>query len=107
MARLYEDAFRADCAALNIRPPEYLPRASESIDLMLDMIGRLIEDGHAYASAGSVYFDARSFPGYGEISGNSLDELRPGHRSARRRPARASGSTPTGRCGRPHPPAAS
>ena len=82
IARLYEDAFRADCAALNIRPPEYLPRASESIDLMLDMIGRLIQDGHAYASAGSVYFDARSFPGYGEISGNTLDELRPGHRSA-------------------------
>lgn len=82
IARLYEDAFRADCSALNIRPPEYLPRASESIDLMIAMISRLIDDGHAYVSGGSAYFDARSFPGYGELSGNSVNQLRPGHRSA-------------------------
>jgi cysteinyl-tRNA synthetase len=83
LARRYEDAFRADCAALNIRPPDYSPRASESIGLMIDMIARLIEAGHAYpAAGGSVYFDARSFPGYGELSGNRLDELRPGSRLA-------------------------
>jgi cysteinyl-tRNA synthetase len=83
MARFYEDAFRADTAALNILPPDYAPRASESIDLMIDMIGRLIETGHAYATAsGSVYFDARSVPDYGAISGNRLDELKPGHRAA-------------------------
>jgi cysteinyl-tRNA synthetase len=82
LARFYEDAFRADCTALNIRPPEYAPRASESIELMTDMIAKLIETGHAYpAGGGNVYFDARSFPGYGEISGNRLDQLRPGHRS--------------------------
>jgi cysteinyl-tRNA synthetase len=82
LARRYEDAFRADCAALNIRPPDYSPRASESIALMTDMIAKLIEAGHAYGTAdGSVYFDARSFPGYGELSGNRLDDLRPGHRS--------------------------
>ena len=79
VARLYEDAFLADCLALNIRPPEYLPRASESIDLMIAMIASLISGGHAYVANGSVYFDARSFPGYGEISGNSLDELRRRH----------------------------
>jgi cysteinyl-tRNA synthetase len=83
IARFYEDAFRADCATLSILPPDYAPRASESIDLMIDMIARLIETGHAYATAsGSVYFDARSVPDYGAISGNRLDELRPGHRSA-------------------------
>ena len=82
LARQYEDAFRADCSALNIRPPDYSPRASESIDLMTDMIAKLIETGHAYGTDdGSVYFDARSFPGYGELSGNRLDDLRPGHRS--------------------------
>lgn len=81
VARHYEEAFHADCADLNIRPPDFAPRASESIGLMIDMIARLIETGHAYASDdGSVYFDARSFPGYGEISGNRLDELRPGRR---------------------------
>jgi cysteinyl-tRNA synthetase len=81
LARFYEDAFRADSLALNIAPPDYSPRASESIDLMISMIEELIESGHAYvAGTGSVYFDARSFPDYGAISGNRLDSLRPGHR---------------------------
>jgi cysteinyl-tRNA synthetase len=82
VARRYEDAFAADCLALNIRPADFTPRASESIGLMIDMIAKLIDSGHAYvADGGNVYFDARSFPGYGELSGNSLDQLRPGHRS--------------------------
>jgi cysteinyl-tRNA synthetase len=83
IARFYEEAFRADCLALNITPADFSPRASDSIDLMIEMIGRLIESGHAYAvDTGSVYFDARSFPDYGAISGNRLDSLRPGHRFA-------------------------
>ena len=50
---------------------------------MIDLIARLIETGHAYpTAAGSVYFDARSFPGYGEMSGNRLADLRPGHRGS-------------------------
>ena len=79
MARGYENAFAADCRALNIYPADYPPRASESIGLMIDMIAKLIDTGHAYAAdGGNVYFDARSFPGYGELSGNSLSQLRPG-----------------------------
>jgi cysteinyl-tRNA synthetase len=82
VARFYEDAFRADSAALNIAPPDYAPRASDSIDLMIEMISTLIDTGHAYPTdSGSVYFDARSVPDYGALSGNRLDELRPGHRS--------------------------
>jgi cysteinyl-tRNA synthetase len=82
IARRYEAAFRADCASLNILPPDYAPRASDSIELMIEMIGKLIADGHAYpVDGGSVYFDARSFGDYGAISGNRLDSLRPGHRS--------------------------
>jgi cysteinyl-tRNA synthetase len=78
VARHYEDAFRNDLSALNIRPAEHSPRASESIPLMIDMIARLIESGNAYPAArGSVFFDARSFPGYGELSGNRIDDLRP------------------------------
>jgi cysteinyl-tRNA synthetase len=81
VARFYEDAFWADCAALNIAKPDYAPRASESIDLMIEMIAKLIDTGHAYpAGDGSVYFDARSVPDYGAISGNRLEELRPGYR---------------------------
>ena len=79
IARYYEKAFHADCAALNIHPADSYPRASECIGLMIDLIARLIETGHAYAvPSGSVYFDARSFPGYGELSGNRLGDLRPG-----------------------------
>src|SRR5258707_4419478 len=86
LARVYEDAFRGDLSALNLRPAEHSPRASEWIGLMIDMIAGLIEAGHAYpAPDGSVYFDARSFPPYGELSGNLLAGLRPakdrpGHR---------------------------
>jgi cysteinyl-tRNA synthetase len=83
IAQFYEDAFWADCGALNIGKPDFAPRASESIDLMIDMIGKLIDTGHAYrVGDGSVYFDARSVPDYGAISGNRLDELRPGYRFA-------------------------
>jgi cysteinyl-tRNA synthetase len=81
LSRFYEDAFHADCSALNLRPADQSPRASEWIGLMTEMIARLIESGHAYPTpGGSVYFDARSFPSYGELSGNRLASLRPGHR---------------------------
>lgn len=83
IARHYEDAFHRDIAALNIHPADHHPRASGCIDLMADLIGRLLDSGHAYqAGDGSVFFDARSFPSYGAISGNRLEQLRPGHRSA-------------------------
>lgn len=82
IARRIEDVFRADLDALNVHPATYEPRASESIGLMIDMIGALIGSGHAYpAGDGSVYFDARSFPGYGELSGNRLTDLQPGYRT--------------------------
>ncbi|TDD47129.1 cysteine--tRNA ligase [Nonomuraea terrae] len=81
LARFYEDAFVADTAALNLRPPEHAPRASETVDLMIELIAQLVERGHAYTVPdGSVFFDVQSFPSYGEISGNRLDALRPAHR---------------------------
>ncbi|WP_157249509.1 cysteine--tRNA ligase [Nonomuraea typhae] len=81
VARFYEDAFRRDCAALNVRPADVTPRATETIDLMIELIVKLMEKGHAYAVPdGSVFFAAETFPTYGEISGNRLDALKPGHR---------------------------
>ena len=81
IAREYEMRFHADLAALNIKPADTYPRASESIELMIELIADLMENGHAYVGTdGSVFFDARSFPSYGEISGNRLDDLKPGHR---------------------------
>ena len=81
IARDYEARFHRDLARLNIRPADHYPRASEWIDGMVQLISQLMESGHAYVGGdGSVFFDARSFPSYGELSGNRLDELRPGHR---------------------------
>lgn len=81
IAREYEARFHRDLAALNIIPADAYPRASESIELMVRHIERLIALGLAYQGEdGSVYFSAERFPTYGELSGNRLDSLKPGHR---------------------------
>ena len=81
IARKYEEKFHHDLSLLNIGTADSYPRASESIDLMQSMITELIEKGFAYVGDDeSVYFDAQKFEGYGEISGNKLDSLKPGHR---------------------------
>jgi len=81
IARKYEEKFHHDLSLLNICPADAYPRASESIDLMQSMVAELIEKGFAYVGEDkSVYFDAQKFAGYGEISGNKLDSLKPGHR---------------------------
>jgi len=81
IARKYEEKFHHDLSLLNIGAADAYPRASESIDLMQSMIAELIVKGFAYVGEDkSVYFDAQKFAGYGEISGNKLDSLKPGHR---------------------------
>ena len=81
IAREYEDRFHQDCAALNIKPADQYPRASECIELMIDSINNLIAKGFAYQGEdGSVYFDSTKFESYGALSGNRLDALKPGHR---------------------------
>ena len=81
VARKYEDRFHVDLKRLNITPANQYPRASESIQLMQTMIQKLIDSGFAYLGTdNSVYFDSQKFSGYGAISGNKLDSLKPGHR---------------------------
>jgi cysteinyl-tRNA synthetase len=81
IARKYEARFHTDLAALNIQPAAAYPRASESIDMMLELIGKLVVAEFAYVgSDSSVYFRAEKFATYGAISGNKLDSLKPGHR---------------------------
>jgi cysteinyl-tRNA synthetase len=81
IAKKYEERFHKDLGRLNVLPADLYPRASESIDLMISAIEKLIQKGFAYVgSDGNVYFDAQSFPTYGAISGNRLDSLKPGHR---------------------------
>ena len=80
IAAYYTDAFLTDVAAINIQAAESYPRATGYIPQMIEIISKLIERGHAYAAAGGVYFDVRSFPAYGRLSGNTLDKLVAGHR---------------------------
>lgn len=73
---------KKDMQALNVRPATTHPKATEEICGMLDMIGTLIEKGHAYvAEDGTVYFRTRSFKGYGKLSHKNLDDLQGGNRS--------------------------
>ena len=81
IARKYEELFHNDLKLLNIQKADSYPKASESINLMVELIEKLIEKNHAYVGKdGSVFFDAKSFPSYGAISGNRLEDLKPGHR---------------------------
>ncbi len=70
-----------DAEALNIRPATVHPRATEHMKEIIDLISRLIKKGHAYiAENGDVYYDAESFPGYGKLSGQNLEDLEMGAR---------------------------
>ncbi|MGH9052432.1 MAG: cysteine--tRNA ligase [Acidimicrobiia bacterium] len=65
---------------LGVRPPDVLPKATEHIPEMVELIRALIERDHAYPAGGDVYFSVRSLPGYGKLSGRNLDELLAGAR---------------------------
>jgi len=70
-----------DADALGVQKPDHEPRATQYIGPMLDIIGKLEERGLAYRAAdGDVNYAVRRFPGYGRLSGKSLDELRAGER---------------------------
>jgi cysteinyl-tRNA synthetase len=93
IAREEEQNFKDDLAVLRILPAHHYPRATEHIPEMIAMIEALLANGHAYAADGNVYFDVRSFPRYGALSGNTLAELEAGasgrveQRSEKRHPA--------------------
>jgi len=61
-------SFDLDLAAVRMERPEHVPRATDHIPEMIDLIGRLIERGHTYTAEGSVYFRIASFPEYGKLS---------------------------------------
>ena len=76
-------AMHEDMATLGIAPPTHEPRATEHVGGMLEMIATLETKGLAYRGTdGDVNFAVRRFPGYGKLSGKSLDQLRAGERVA-------------------------
>ena len=80
LAYANERALHAAYDALGCRPPSYEPRATGHIPEMIEMIEALIGAGHAYPAAegsGDVYFDVRSWPSYGELSAQRIDDMEP------------------------------
>jgi cysteinyl-tRNA synthetase len=76
--RAFDDAYDA----LGCLPPSYTPRATGHVTQMIELMQRLIDSGHAYASAGDVYFAVGKFPEYGALSGQRPDEVQQGESAA-------------------------
>jgi cysteinyl-tRNA synthetase len=71
---------RRDMAPLGVLDADVEPKATDHIPEMLQLISRLVANGHAYPSGGDVYFSVRSWPGYGKLSKRNLDDLLAGAR---------------------------
>ncbi len=75
LAMRNERAFSRAYEVLGCLPPTYEPRATGHIPEMIELMERLIERNHGYAVRGDVYFDVRSFEGYGSLSGQRIDDM--------------------------------
>ncbi len=80
LAERFIDAYFEDIAPLGVKRATVHPRATEHIDEIIDLISRIMKNGHAYVTEGNVYFDVKSFPEYGKLSGQSIEELQAGAR---------------------------
>jgi cysteinyl-tRNA synthetase len=78
IAEYYTQQYLADSAELNILPAHVNPKATDHIPEMQVMTEKLLENGLAYSVAGNVYYDVSSFPYYGQLSGNTVENLRAG-----------------------------
>lgn len=81
IADRYIKEYFTDAQGLGIRPATIHPRATETMDAIIDIVKKLVDNGHAYAAPnGDVYFRTKSFPEYGKLSHQPLDELQAGAR---------------------------
>jgi len=80
IAEKYIKRTLADLAALNVLPATANPRATQEIDEIIAMIQQLIEKGHAYENAGTVYYNVTSFADYGKLSKKNIEDLEAGAR---------------------------
>ncbi|HET6745462.1 MAG TPA: cysteine--tRNA ligase [Candidatus Limnocylindria bacterium] len=80
IAEFYTEAWLEDERLLNMPLADVMPKATDHIPEMLEMTSTLLERGLAYEVDGNVYYDVSEFPGYGQLSGQRLDQMRAGHR---------------------------
>ncbi len=78
IATYYTEQYLRDSETLNILSPQLRPKATEHIPEMITMTEALIEHGRAYTTDGNVYYNVSSFPAYGQLSGNTVENLRAG-----------------------------
>jgi len=76
----FTKAYNDDMGALGVRPPDIEPHATQHVDVMIAMIQKLIDEGHAYVAEGHVLFDVASHEKYGELSKRDLREMIAGSR---------------------------
>lgn len=74
VAKLYTDQFLSSIAAMNILPPDVLPKATDHIPEMIALIKKLEEKGFTYQTEEAIYFDISKFPSYGNLSKQALDD---------------------------------
>ena len=72
--------FFEDCKFLNCENPTHQPKATEHIDLMIEMINQLIKKGFAYENNNHVYFEVKKFSDYGKLSNKKIEDLIAGSR---------------------------
>ena len=80
LAEKFIAEYNKDADALGIRRPDVAPRATEHIPEIISTIERIIANGHAYVSNGDVYFDIKSWPKYGSLCKQNLEDLEAGAR---------------------------
>ena len=80
LAKRFIDEFYVDMDRLGVLRPDVEPRATQHIPEMIDLICELVDRGLAYTSGGDVYYRVSRFPGYGALSGRSLDDMQAGAR---------------------------
>ena len=81
IATRYIAEYKTDAHGLNVMDADVHPTVTKCMDLIIDIVKKLVDSGHAYAAAnGDVYFRTSSFPEYGKLSGQPIEELQAGAR---------------------------
>ncbi len=80
VAEKYIAAYYEDAHALNVLDADIHPKVTTHIEDIIKMVEQIITNGHAYEADGDVYFDVRSLPSYGELSGRDIEDMRSGAR---------------------------
>jgi len=76
----YIEEYKEDMASIGVKPPTIQPKVTEHVPEIIEMIQRIIDNGHAYQSGGDVFFSVKKFKGYGKLSKRDPDDMLAGTR---------------------------